>query len=138
MAGKIVADQLEHSTAGSLDTQFVVNGSARAYAHYDQVTTSLTIRKTFNCSSITDDGTGQATTNYTSNLSDGFYIAAGHSARDTATSVTAYWLFPTSDTTIAYSTSATSWKGGFNGGSSSALTANNMIINLMTLHGDLA
>ena len=27
--GKIKADTLEHSTAGSLDTQYVVNGSAR-------------------------------------------------------------------------------------------------------------
>ena len=27
MAGKIVADTLKHSTAGSLDTQYVVNGS---------------------------------------------------------------------------------------------------------------
>ena len=29
MAGKIVADQLEHSTAGSVDTKFVVGGSAK-------------------------------------------------------------------------------------------------------------
>jgi hypothetical protein len=27
--GKIKADTLEHSTAGSLDTQYVVNGSAK-------------------------------------------------------------------------------------------------------------
>ena len=119
-------------------TTFVTNGSARAYAHYDQVTSSLTVRKTFNCSSLTDDGTGQVTTNYTSNLSDIYYIAGGHTGRDSASSVTAYWIFPTSDTSITYSTSATSWKGGFNGGTSSALTANNMIMNLMTLHGDLA
>ena len=31
MAGKIIADQIEHSTAGSLDTQYVVNGSAKAW-----------------------------------------------------------------------------------------------------------
>jgi hypothetical protein len=30
MAGKIIADQIEHSTAGSLDTSYVVNGSAKA------------------------------------------------------------------------------------------------------------
>ena len=29
--GKIKADTLEHSTAGSLDTQFVVNGSAKSW-----------------------------------------------------------------------------------------------------------
>ena len=119
-------------------TTYITNGSAKAYAHYDQVTSSLTVRKTFNCSSLTDDGTGQVTTNYTSNLSDTYYVAGGHTGRDSASSVTAYWIFPTSDTSIVYSTSATSWKSGFNGGSSSALTANDMIINLMTLQGDLA
>ena len=31
--GKIKADTLEHSTAGALDTQYVVNGSAKEYAH---------------------------------------------------------------------------------------------------------
>ena len=31
--GKIKADTLEHSTAGSLDTQYVVNGSAKAWIH---------------------------------------------------------------------------------------------------------
>ena len=30
--GKIKADTLEHSTAGSLDTQYVVNGSAKAWS----------------------------------------------------------------------------------------------------------
>jgi hypothetical protein len=31
MAGKIIADTLEHSTAGSLDTSYVVNGIAKAW-----------------------------------------------------------------------------------------------------------
>jgi hypothetical protein len=29
--GKIKADTLEHSTAGTVDTQYVVNGSAKAW-----------------------------------------------------------------------------------------------------------
>jgi hypothetical protein len=33
--GKIKADTLEHSTAGSLDTQYVVNGSAKAWVFFD-------------------------------------------------------------------------------------------------------
>ena len=33
--GKIKADTLEHSTAGSLDTQYVVNGSAKAWLSMD-------------------------------------------------------------------------------------------------------
>ena len=35
MAGKIVADTLEHSTAGSVTTDYVVNGSAKSWARID-------------------------------------------------------------------------------------------------------
>lgn len=69
MAGKIVADQLEHSTAGSLDTQFVVNGSAKHMVWAD-TNTSNTIRKSLNNSSITDNGTGDYTFVATSAFSD--------------------------------------------------------------------
>ena len=42
MAGKIVADQLEHSTAGSVDTQFVVSGISKGYCHFNQETPAIT------------------------------------------------------------------------------------------------
>jgi len=54
MAGKIVADTLEHSTAGSVDTQYVVNGSAKAWATFG---TNATIDDSLNASSATDNGT---------------------------------------------------------------------------------
>ena len=38
MAGKIVADTLEHSTAGSIATNYVVEGSAKAWLNYNQLT----------------------------------------------------------------------------------------------------
>ena len=52
--GKIKADTLEHSTAGSVDTQFVVNGSAKAWAAFG---TDATIDDSLNTSSATDNGT---------------------------------------------------------------------------------
>ena len=55
--GKIKADTLEHSTAGSLDTQYVVNGSNKVWINFTGVTTT-TIRDSFNISSITDVSTG--------------------------------------------------------------------------------
>ena len=58
MAGKIIADQIEHSTAGSLDTSYVVNGSAKAWVNFTQISTQ-TIRSSVNISSLTDAGTGQ-------------------------------------------------------------------------------
>jgi hypothetical protein len=42
MAGKIIADQIEHSTAGSLDTSYVVNGSAKAWVNFDGTGTPAT------------------------------------------------------------------------------------------------
>ena len=56
MAGKIVADTLEHSTAGSVTTDYVVNGSAKAWARANQATISES--QSFNVSSSTDHGTG--------------------------------------------------------------------------------
>jgi len=60
--GKIKADTLEHSTAGSLDTKFVVNGSAKVwvFATSDVITDSL------NTSSSTDVATGEYTFTFTS------------------------------------------------------------------------
>jgi hypothetical protein len=55
--GKIKADTLEHSTAGSLDTKFVVNGSAKAWADVNASAT-YSIRNSLNISSVSDLGTG--------------------------------------------------------------------------------
>ena len=61
MAGKIVADTLEHSTAGSLSTEYVVNGSAKAWA---DVSTVTSVGDSLNVASLTDDG-GSAPNDYT-------------------------------------------------------------------------
>ena len=56
MAGKIIADQIEHSTAGSLDTSYVVNGSAKAWMLFNEPAATLT--DGLNISSASDLGTG--------------------------------------------------------------------------------
>jgi len=63
MAGKIIADQIQSTTAGTIDTKFVVSGSAKARGMYDQIAT--TVQTTLNVSSVTDDSTGTYTYNYT-------------------------------------------------------------------------
>jgi len=79
MAGKIIADQIEHSTAGSLDTSYVVNGSAKAWVNLNG-TGTIAVRDSLNTSSISDQGTGDtritvssafATTNYCTTASGG-------------------------------------------------------------------
>ena len=60
--GKIKADTLEHSTAGSLDTQYVVNGSAKAWSSVqaDQSTQNDSL----NVSSVSDAGVGLCQRNF--------------------------------------------------------------------------
>lgn len=67
MAGKIVADTLEHSTAGSIATNYVVNGSAKAWANFGGDTT-LVVNQSFNVSSSTDQATGDFDFNFSNSL----------------------------------------------------------------------
>ena len=72
--GKIKADTLEHSTAGSLDTQYVVKGSAKAWLNINQTSTQA-IRESFNVSSIADNGTGLTTVTVSSAFANNEYLA---------------------------------------------------------------
>ena len=56
--GKIKADTLEHSTAGSLDTKFVVKGSAKAWDNQITGVGTATLNQSLNISSFNDEGTG--------------------------------------------------------------------------------
>ncbi len=69
--GTLKADTLTHSTAGSLTTNFVVNGSAKAWAFVNQVTPAL--ESSLNISSASDEGTGQTLFTYTSAFTSAFH-----------------------------------------------------------------
>jgi len=71
MAGKIVADTLEHSTAGSVTTDYVVNGSAKAWCNLNG--TTFGNRDGLNVASNTDNGTGDYTTTFTNAMNDANY-----------------------------------------------------------------
>ena len=70
--GKIKADTLEHSTAGSLDTKFVVEGSAKSWLNLNG-TGTIAIRDSFNVSGVSDGGTGNYTTSFTTSFSNANY-----------------------------------------------------------------
>tara|TARA_R110002012_G_scaffold29960_1_gene91664 strand:+ start:440 stop:829 length:390 start_codon:yes stop_codon:yes gene_type:complete len=53
--GTLKADTLTHSTAGSLATNFVVEGSAKSWCKWNA---SVTVDDSFNQSSMVDVGTG--------------------------------------------------------------------------------
>ena len=82
MAGKIVADTLEHSTAGSLSTQYVVEGSAKVIAAMDSTATALGTAN-LNFSSGTDNGTGDYTVTTTNAFTSANECIAGYSPRST-------------------------------------------------------
>ena len=76
--GTLKADTLTHSTAGSLDTNFVVNGSSKAWVNFNG-TSTLAIDDSFNMASVTDNGTGNytpAATNSMNNTDYAFSLAA--------------------------------------------------------------
>ena len=69
--GTIAFDTLQTSgqitgTAKSVDTDYVLNGSAKHFCHHDGGTT---IDVSFNTASLTDNGTGDYTCTFTNNLS---------------------------------------------------------------------
>jgi len=60
------------SGGNSLTTAQIYNGAAKAWVNFNG-TSTVSIRAQFNVSSITDNGTGDYTVNFTSALSDANY-----------------------------------------------------------------
>ena len=71
--GKIKADTLEHSTAGSLDTQYVVGGSNKVWINFEADGSGIPARDSLNVSSTDDDGTGDYGINFTSSFVNNDY-----------------------------------------------------------------
>ena len=74
MAGTIVADTLTHSTAGSIATNYVVNGSAKAWALSASGASPL---DSFNVSSVTDNSTGNYDFTISSAMGSTNFVVAG-------------------------------------------------------------
>ena len=75
MAGTIAADTLTHSTAGSIATNYVVEGSAKVWVNFTGITTTAS-RDSFNVSSLTDDTTGRTTISISSSMANGNYTGS--------------------------------------------------------------
>ncbi len=75
--GIIKADTLTHSTAGSVPTNFVVEGSSKAWANFDGDASGIPIRDSFNVSGNTDNGTGDYTITFSTSMANVGYCIAG-------------------------------------------------------------
>jgi len=80
MAGKIIADTIETGAGADISTSYVVNGSAKAFIQYSDV--DGTFDETFNASSTTDNGSGDANYGLTSSMSNANYPASGEAGGD--------------------------------------------------------
>ena len=74
--GTLKADTLTHSTAGSLATNFVVNGSAKAWVHAEGDASGAAAADSFNVASMADNGTGDYDMNMSNAMSSARYMAA--------------------------------------------------------------
>ena len=124
--GKIKADQIEHSTAGSLDTQYVVQGSAKAWVNLNG-TGTIAARDSLSVSGLVDNGTGDISVNFSSSMSNDDYSQSGSSSSG-AVSGTDTWI------------NAYAWATGY-----VSVGTNNSSQNLIdrayvnvNVHGDLA
>ena len=79
--GILKADTLTHSTAGSLATNFVVNGSAKAWAKCAADGTSIT--DSFNITSLADTGTALQTLTIASDMATANYSSLATSIDST-------------------------------------------------------
>ena len=100
--GKIKADTLEHSTAGPLDTQYVVNGSAKALSRSDN---SATLSDSLNIASTVDVATGQWRFNKTSVMSSVNYESVSSSGDAINSFATAPCVFNAIESTTAHTMS---------------------------------
>jgi hypothetical protein len=81
MAGTIVADNLMDGAGNSTSMDNAIYGSAKAWANFNG--TNASIRASYNISSITRNGTGTYTVNFTNSLTDANYSFVGCSAYQT-------------------------------------------------------
>ena len=81
MAGTIIADTLTHSTAGSVTTDYVVNGSAKAWC---AMSDSASINDSLNVASAADNGTGDYQVNLTNSMNNANYLGIGGSQHSAA------------------------------------------------------
>ena len=75
MAGRITVSTLNDDT-GVLATQNGMTGVAKAWVNFDGTASPVSIRGSFNVSSITDNGTGDYTVNFTTAMPNANYFSS--------------------------------------------------------------
>ncbi len=111
MAGKIVADTLEHSTAGSIATNYVVNGSAKAWFSLDGDAGTPVFFDSFNCSTITDT-VGKPKIHFTNHMANDDFAASGLSGENSGAALSFGSDTPKTTSTVIFKCMASNFAVG--------------------------
>ena len=140
--GTIAFDTLQTSgqitgTAKSVDTDFVVNGSAKAWVNFNG-TGTIAARDSLNHSSLTDNGAGNYTNTISSAMNNTNYVVSLANAQGIASATNSAIGIVTDgtagdDALTTYSTTAQRVVHRVSSGSSQDL-----ILCCVSIHGDLA
>tara|TARA_E500000318_G_scaffold104695_1_gene110917 strand:+ start:361 stop:780 length:420 start_codon:yes stop_codon:yes gene_type:complete len=103
--GTLKADTLTHSTAGSLATNFVVNGVSKMWINLDGDAGTPTALDSINTSSVSDNGTGIYAYNFTSSMSNINYCFQGTAAQVPSSTSSGLHHEPRDNHSVSYSTS---------------------------------
>ena len=90
MAGTIVADTIQDGAGNSTSMDNAIYGSAKAWVNFNG-TGTVAIRTSYNVSSITRNGTGDYTVNFTTAMPNANYVVSG-SANDTGATSSYTWI----------------------------------------------
>lgn len=126
MAGRITVNTIERPTVGSVDTQYVVRGSAKAWAVTDL---TGTLSDSLNVSSADDDGTADFGLNFTNSFGSTAYVA-NITPNVTALNPRLYVVSP------SRATSACEFRGMES--TSGSQLESNVTDTMTSIHGDLA
>jgi hypothetical protein len=89
----LVAQTISNGTV-STSSANVIQGSAKAWVNFNG-TGTVAINASYNVSSITDNGTGIYTVNFTNAFADANYCVTCENSRDNAATTAGPWIFAT-------------------------------------------
>ncbi len=134
MASELRVNTLKDAAGNnSIATSFVASGSAKAWATMNGEGTAA-LRDSFNVSGLTDNGDGDFSFAYSSNLATANAYTAGGTVANSSASTATYQLSPYSSSTLTTSSSRYSMR--YN--TASAAGVSNYAYGATTVHGDLA
>ena len=101
MASELRVNTLKDASGNnSIGMSYVAEGTAKAWINFTSVS-STSARDSFNHASLTDNGTGDTTLNFTNSLSNNDYCFSGNAQRNDATEDAEMTLYQDQDSSLA-------------------------------------